>query len=42
MDIGEDDAEVDADEEEFISIILHVDVYISFPFTRLELELLLR
>lgn len=37
MDTGEDDADVDADEEEFISIILHVDVYIILPFSKLEL-----
>lgn len=39
VDTGEDDADVDADEEEFISIILHVEVYINLPFSKL-LELL--
>lgn len=36
VDTGEDDADVDADEEEFISIILHVEVYINLPFSKLE------
>lgn len=39
VDTGEHDADVDADEEEFISIILHVEVYIILPFCKL-LELL--